>query len=113
MKNNHITYIEFKTSDLQKTKAFYQQAFAWNFTDYGPSYASFSGAGVNGGFEQSEEKVENGALVVMYNDNLEGSEKAVIEAGGKISKAIFSFPGGRRFHFLDPTGNELAVWSDQ
>lgn len=113
MQNNHINYIEFKAKDLEAIKKFYQVAFAWTFTDYGPTYVSFSESGLAGGFEQSEEPVINGALVVLYHDNLEEIQANIQKAGGTISKAIFSFPGGRRFHFTDPSGNELAVWSDK
>lgn len=113
MKNNHINYVEFKAKDLEAIKKFYRQAFGWNFTDYGPTYVAFSDSGLDGGFEKSDEKIVNGALVVLYHQKLEEIRARIVEAGGKISKEIFSFPGGRRFHFLDPAGNELAVWSDK
>ncbi len=113
MTNNHIDYIEFKAHDLEKTKAFYTRVFGWTFTDYGPTYTSFAESGVYGGFETTEEPIINGALVVLYHKELEAIQESVENAGGEISKAIFSFPGGRRFHFKDPSGNELAVWSDK
>ena len=113
MKNYHITYIEFKTNDLGKTKEFYTKTFGWEFKDYGPAYTSFSESGVHGGFELSDDEVSNGALVVIYSKDLEYSEGKVVKNGGKISKEIFEFPGGRRFHFTDPAGNELGVWSDK
>lgn len=113
MKSNHINYVEFKAHDLEKTKAFYQQAFDWTFTDYGPTYTSFAESGIYGGFETTEEPIVNGALVVLYHKDLDTCKKNIIEASGKISVDIFSFPGGRRFHFVDPSGNELAVWSDK
>ena len=113
MKNNHINYVEFKANDLERIKQFYHQAFGWSFTDYGPTYVAFSDSGLYGGFEKSDEKIVNGALVILYHQNLEEIKGKVVEAGGKISKDIFSFPGGHRFHFMDPAGNELAVWSDQ
>ncbi len=113
MKNNHINYVEFKADDLEKIKKFYHQSFGWNFTDYGPTYVAFSESGLDGGFEKSDENIVNGALIVLYHQDLEGIKGRIIEAGGKISKAIFSFPGGHRFHFIDPAGNELAVWSDK
>ena len=113
MINNHIDYIEFKAHNLEKTKAFYSEVFGWKFTDYGPTYTSFADSGIFGGFEATEETIINGALVVLYHGDLEIVQKAVENAGGEISKAIFSFPGGRRFHFKDPSGNELAVWSDK
>lgn len=113
MKNVHINYVEFKAGDLEKVKGFYQQAFGWTFTDYGPTYTAFSDSGIQGGFEKSEDEIINGALVVLYHEELELIQEQVTDAGGKISLAIFSFPGGRRFHFIDPAGNELAVWSDK
>ena len=111
--NNHINYIEFKAKDIEAVKKFYSEAFGWKFTDYGPDYVSFSEGGVDGGFALSEEPISNGALVVLFHNELETIEQKVIKAGGKISKEIFSFPGGRRFHFQDPSGNELAIWSDK
>lgn len=113
MINNHINYIEFKAHDLKKIKTFYTEAFGWKFTDYGPTYTSFAESGVYGGFELSEEPILNGALVVLYHADLESVQTDVKKAGGEITRAIFSFPGGKRFHFKDPSGNELAVWSDK
>ena len=113
MKNNHINYVEFKAHDLEKTKAFYQQSFGWIFTDYGPTYVSFSDSGLEGGFETTGEEIVNGVLVVLYHENLEKIKSKIVEAGGIISVDTFSFPGGHRFHFTDPSGNELAVWSDK
>ena len=113
MKNSQINYVEFKAKDLEQIKAFYTAAFDWSFTDYGPTYTAFSDSGLEGGFEQSDAEVINGALVVLYHEDLDHIEERIVNAGGKIVKAIFSFPGGRRFHFSDPAGNELAVWSDQ
>ena len=111
--NNHINYVEFKAKDLEKIKEFYIEAFGWTFTDYGTTYTSFSNSGLKGGFEKSKDEIMNGALVVLYHENLEITRDAVIESKGRISKDIFSFPGGRRFHFVDPAGNELAIWSDK
>ncbi len=113
MTNNHINYIELYTNDIPAVKNFYTQAFQWEFTDYGPSYTAFSKSGLEGGFELTNTKITNGALVVLYHNNLEHIKQKVIECNGTITRDIFSFPGGRRFQFLDPTGNELAVWSDQ
>jgi len=113
MKNNLINYVEFKANDLQKIKGFYQSSFGWSFTDYGPTYVAFSDSGLEGGFEITDEKIVNGALIVLYHENLELIKRKIMEAGGTISKDIFSFPGGQRFHFTDPAGNELAVWSDK
>jgi hypothetical protein len=113
IKNNHISYIEFKAKDLEQIKEFYSQSFDWSFTDYGLTYISFSESGLAGGFEIAEDEIVNGALVVLYHKDLEIIKNRIIESGGEISKDIFTFPGGRRFHFIDPSGNELAVWSDK
>lgn len=111
--NNHIDYIEFKSIDIEQTKDFYSEVFDWKFTDYGPTYVSFENSGLYGGFELTDKPVINGVLVVLYHTDLTILMKQILEAGGQISKDIFSFPGGSRFHFLDPSGNELAVWSDK
>lgn len=108
-----IDYIEFKSNDLQKTKDFYTNAFGWDFTDYGPNYTSFSEIGVAGGFELTSEPIVNGALIVLHSNDLIEIKEKVIAAGGIIIKEIFEFPGGRRFHFTDPSGNELAIWSEK
>ena len=110
-----VNYIEFPAQDLQRTKAFFEAAFDWSFIDYGPDYAAFSNQGVDGGFYRSNLKAttERGsALVVLFSDSLEETQAKVESAGGKIVKPIFSFPGGRRLHFIEPSGNELAVWSE-
>jgi hypothetical protein len=109
---NRIDYIEFPATDIAATKRFYNEAFGWTFEDYGPDYASFSDTRISGGFTKSE-PVGKGALIVIFADDLEASEAKVKSAGAPILKPIFSFPGGRRFHFRDPNGNELAVWSDK
>lgn len=111
--NNHINYLEFKAKDLTIIKSFYEKTFNWVFKDYGPEYTAFSNSGIQGGFERSEETIVNGVLVVLYHTNLDMIKAAIVHSNGNISKDIFSFPGGRRFHFMDPSGNELAVWSDQ
>lgn len=111
-KNNHVNYIEFKAKDLEKIKKFYSTSFDWTFTDYGSTYIAFSESGLEGGFEKTENDIVNGVLIVLYHNDLKLIKGKIIAAGGKISKDIFSFPGGRRFHFLDPSGNELAVWSE-
>ena len=113
MKDNHINYVEFKAHDLEKIKNFYTAVFDWTFTDYGPTYIAFSESGVAGGFEKTENKIVNGALIVLYHKNLDYIKDRIIKASGKITKDIFPFPGGHRFHFVDPPGNELAVWSDK
>ena len=112
-KDNHINYVEFRAIDLGKIKTFYSKAFGWSFTDYGPSYTAFSESGLQGGFEITEDEIVNGALVVLYHEDLNLIKNKIIDCGGKISLDIFSFPEGRRFQFFDPSGNELAVWSEK
>ena len=109
--NNRINYIELYTNNLNQTKAFYGSVFGWSFEDYGPNYASFLNAGIDGGFEQTDEPIKNGVLVVLHHENLEEVIRLIEKNGGKISVDIFEFPGGKRFQFFDPAGNELAVWS--
>lgn len=113
MTNNHIDYIEFKAPDLDTVKSFYSECFGWTFTDYGPTYTAFSDSGLFGGFELSDAVIVNGALVVLYHSDLDSIQQKIESAGGSIVKPVFSFPGGRRFHFTDPAGNELAVWSNK
>ena len=113
MENNKINYVEFKAKDIEAIKAFYSKAFDWKFIDYGPEYVAFQDGSLDGGFELTDGEITNGALVILYHDNLESCQSVVEKAGGRISAPIFSFPGGRRFHFMDPSGNELAVWSDK
>lgn len=113
--NNKISYVEFPAKDLKATKRFFAQAFHWSFVDYGSAYTVFSDQGINGGFYQSNKAstaTEGAALVILYSDALEETLERVLDAGGSILKPIFSFPGGRRFHFTEPSGNQLAVWSD-
>jgi predicted enzyme related to lactoylglutathione lyase len=110
--NNQIDYIEFPARDLAAIKRFYTDVFAWTFTDYGPAYTSFVDGRISGGFSADPES-SRVPLTVIYADNLEAMEQKVKAAQGRITKPIFSFPGGRRFHFTDPSGNELAVWSDK
>lgn len=111
MIDNHINYIEFKAKDLDGIKTFYEDCFGWVFTDYGPDYIAFAESGLEGGFERSDEIIVNGALVVLYHKDLDKVQNTIRSAGGFITREIFEFPGGRRFHFKDPSGNELAVWS--
>ncbi len=110
--NNQIDYIEFPAVDIPKTREFYSAVFGWKFEDYGPDYTSFRDGRLSGGFNRESPLPVKGVLVVLYASNLEGTEKKVRDAGATISKEIFAFPGGRRFHFMDPNGNELAVWSE-
>jgi len=111
--DRRVDYIEFRTDNIEETKRFYSEVFAWEFTDYGPSYTSFSDGRLNGGFSLVSEVQAGGPLVVLYATNLADIEARVVEAGGKIVRETFEFPGGRRFHFADPSGNELAVWSEE
>jgi hypothetical protein len=110
-----INYVEFPAINIEETKAFFAAVFGWEFTDYGPEYTAFSNQGLDGGFYKSPLVVssENGsALIVFYSHSLEKTQEKIVKAGGKITKAIFPFPGGHRLHFNDPNGNEYAVWSD-
>jgi len=116
--NEHekINYVELPAKDIGLAKAFFTAAFDWSFVDYGPEYSAFSNEGLDGAFYQSDlvSSTENGsALIVFYSNDLEQTLSSIEAAGGTIIKAIFTFPGGRRFHFSDPNGNEYAVWSDQ
>ncbi len=110
-----INYIEIPCSNMTASKSFFSHVFGWEFIDYSPEYVAFNNAGIDGGFFQSEQtsSTHNGSvLVVLYSDNLEQTLSEVSTAGADIINDIFSFPGGRRFHFSDPSGNEFAVWSD-
>lgn len=112
-KHHSINYIEFSAKDLDATKDFYDKAFGWKFTDYGPSYTAFDDGVLDGGFTNGEGSGTTGPLVILYSNDLESSVKTVTNCGGAITKPIYSFPGGRRFHFTDPAGNQLAIWSDK
>ncbi len=110
-----INYVEFPAKDIEATKAFFISAFGWTFVDYGSEYTAFSDEGLDGGFYKSDLSVSTeagSALIVFYSKDLERTQSKIENAGGTIIKPIFSFPGGRRFHFGDPNGNEYAVWSD-
>ncbi|MEM9453308.1 MAG: VOC family protein [Myxococcota bacterium] len=107
-----IDYIELSVTDLDAAKRFYAEAFGWSFNDYGPGYAGIQGPQREvGGLARVEEVTRGGPLVILFSEDLEGSVDAVKRAGGTIVKEPFSFPGGQRFHFADPSGNELAVWA--
>ena len=113
--HEQLNYVEFPAHDLSATKKFFESAFGWTFTDFGPEYTSFANQGLDGGFFQSAKAatVDAGsALLVFYSDRLEDTQSKVSEAGGKVTKPIFPFPGGRRFHFVEPSGNEFAVWGE-
>ena len=108
-----IDYIEIAVTDIEAAKAFYAAAFGWSLVDYGPDYAGLQSDGKEmGGLRRDAEVRAGGPLVIIYSENLEGSVEAVASAGGTIRRPIYAFPGGRRFHFADPSGNELAVWSE-
>jgi len=109
--DGRIDYVEFPGGDLIATKRFYQSAFGWTFTDYGPSYAAFD-EGVDGGFDADAADQARAPLVILYANDLEAAEAKVRAAGGEIVRPPYDFPGGRRFHFRDPSGNELAVWTE-
>ncbi|TJZ72066.1 VOC family protein [Chitiniphilus eburneus] len=109
--DQQIDYIELQVTDIARTKAFYAAAFGWTFTDYGPGYTEFFDGRLKGGFTTEGSPRPGGPLVVLYADDLEATLARVTAAGARIAKPIFSFPGGRRFQFLDPDGYELAVWS--
>ena len=111
--DRRIDYVEFLTTNMNETKTFYSGVFGWEFTDYGPDYTSFNDGRLGGGFVAAPEVATGGPLVVLYAANLEDIEAKIREYGGEIVRETFDFPGGRRFHFVDPGGNELAVWSDQ
>jgi predicted enzyme related to lactoylglutathione lyase len=111
-----INYIELPSRNIDTTKTFFTKVFNWSFIDYGPEYIAFSNEGVNGGFFKSDLNVSTksgSALIVFYSNNLEQTQSKIEAASGSIIKPIFSFPGGRRFHFTDPNDNEFAVWSDK
>ena len=107
-----VDYIELHVDAVARSKKFYGDAFGWSFQDWGPDYAAFSHANVDGGITADESSASGAPLVILYASRLEDAQQRVEQAGGKIVKPIFAFPGGRRFHFLDPAGNELAIWSD-
>jgi predicted enzyme related to lactoylglutathione lyase len=111
--HHQIDYVELTVRDLAEAKHFYTDAFGWSFNDYGPEYAGIRGVdGEVGGLRRTDELRLGGPLVILYSDDLEASLAAVTSAGGTVTQEPFSFPGGRRFHFADPSGNELAVWSE-
>ncbi|MDO6563454.1 VOC family protein [Amphritea sp. 1_MG-2023] len=111
-----LTYVELGSNALTLSKRFFSAVFDWQFSDYGPDYSAFDDQGLEGGLFQREEgaaPITGGALLIFYSHDLESTAAKITRHGGVICKAIFDFPGGRRFHFYEPGGNELAVWSDQ
>ena len=114
MESTKINYVELPARDLVLNKAFFRDVFGWDFEDFGQEYTAFKNAGLDGGFFQADfcSRPQTGAaLVVLYSDELEALVEKIPAFGGHIEQVIFEFPGGRRFHFLDPCGNEWAVWS--
>ena len=108
-----IDYVEFSTQDIPATQTFFAKAFGWTFVDYGPDYQAFANAGLDGGVQNDPDHVGAAPLVILKTENLVAAEQAVTAAGGAITRPIFSFPGGRRFQFREPGGNEMAVWSEK
>ena len=114
-RHEKLDYIEYAAKDLEATKAFFSSVFGWRFTDYGEDYCAFDHQGLEGGFYRASLKSlhdKGGALSVFYSEDLEATLTKIEAAGGVIVEPIFSFPGGRRFHFTEPSGNEFAVWSE-
>lgn len=109
--DRQIDNIEFNVSDIARSKAFYGDVFGWTFTDYGPTYTEFSDGRLTGGFTTGEAVRPGGPLVILYADDLAAIQRRIEAAGARISRPVFAFPGGRRFHFMDPDGYELAVWT--
>ncbi|WP_426219733.1 VOC family protein [Pseudomonas sp. DWRC2-2] len=110
-KDRQIDNIEFNVSDIARSKAFYGGAFGWTFVDYGPTYTEFSDGRLTGGFTTGEPVRAGGPLVILYADDLDATQQRLKALGAVITRETFSFPGGRRFHFSDPDGYELAVWN--
>ena len=105
-----INYIEFASPKIAASRAFFEKAFGWSFTDYGPSYVGFNNAGIDGGIAEAKAPAAP-PLVILYADDLDAAEAAMLSAGGAVVVPQYDFPGGRRFHFREPGGNVLAVWS--
>ena len=115
-RHNTIDYVELgakNAADLAKTKAFFENAFGWTYQDYGPDYCDTKGSGIGSGINGDADHRTLAPLPVIYVEDLDAAQAKVTEAGGIVTRTIFSFPGGRRFHFADPSGNELGVWSDK
>ena len=106
----NIDYVEFSAADFSKVKAFYSNVFGWEFEEWGEEYLAFSNSGIEGGFAKSKKPpVRGGALVILLTEDIDATEKLVLQAGGEVTEH-HEFPGGKRFHFIDPVGNELGVW---
>lgn len=111
--HNRINYIEFQAPDLAAIKAFYGGVFGWKFTDFGSDYTGFSDGSLDGGFLKGDKISAGAPLVILFSTDLEATAAAVEKGDGKVIKPAYNFPGGRRFHFADPAGNELAVWAEK
>jgi hypothetical protein len=109
--DRRIDYVEFNVADVARAKRFYGAAFGWSFKDYGPNYCEFGDGRLTGGFAAGEANSVGGPLVILYADDLEDIQRRIEAAGGRIVKPAYDFPGGRRFHFSDPDGYQLAVWT--
>ena len=108
-----IDYVEIAVDDVNAAKAFYSAAFGWEFNDYGPGYAGIRGPGggrEQGGLNGQGARPRGGPLVLLWSADLDATAAAVTASGGSVVEGPYEFPGGRRFHFLDPAGNELGVW---
>lgn len=113
--HNQINYAEFPAKDMAATKAFFSEVFGWSLTEYGPDYMDVHDVGLTVGFHKSQLAAnyeKTGSILVFYSKYLEATQAKIEKAGGTITRPIFAFPGGRRFHFTDPSGNEFGVWSD-
>ena len=111
--DRRVDYVEFPATDVAAARRFYEAAFGWTFTDYGPDYTSFADGRLAGGFRRADAAERGGPLIVIFALDLGDAERRVRDAGGTIVTPAYEFPGGRRFHFTDPSGNELAVWTDR
>lgn len=110
-RHHRIDYLEYAVADIAASRRFFGDAFGWTFQDYGPDYCEFRDGRLSGGFFHGTPR-PGGALVVLYSDDLAATQRAIEAAGGRITKPVFEFPGGRRFHFADPDGYEWAAWSE-
>jgi uncharacterized protein len=109
--DGRIDYVEFNVADVARAKAFYGDVFGWSFKDYGPDYCEFGDGRLTGGFAAGKPHGGNGPLVILYANDLTEVQRRIEAAGGRIVKPAYDFPGGRRFHFADPDGYQLAVWT--
>lgn len=111
--DQQIDYVEFNVTDIPRTRDFYRKAFGWTFTDYGPEYCEFNDGRLKGGFTTlGSPRPGGGPLVILHADDLPATVRRVEDVGGRIVRPIYSFPGGQRFHFADPDGYELAVYTE-